>query len=97
MKTTIYVLLLGLLFFNSFGIYRQNVVNTPLFQNNGEVQIGGYTSGTRYDRQVAVSNSISFIGNLSFTKKNSIFSNTNYTKMNHEFHEFEVGHFLKNK
>ncbi len=99
MKTTIYISLLGLLFLNSCGIYRQNVVNVPLFQNKGEVQIGGYASGTGYDGQVAVAvtNSIGLIGNLSFTNKNTRFSNTNYTKMNHEFYEFGVGHFRKNK
>lgn len=99
MKTTIYFSLLGLLLLNSCGIYRQNVVNTPLFQHKGEVQIGGHASGTGYDGQaaVAVTNSLGLIGNYSFTNKNSDYSNTNYTKVNHEFYEFGVGQFHKNK
>jgi hypothetical protein len=99
MKKVYFLLFAFVGLLNSCGLYRQNVVNVPLFQHKGEVQIGGHASGTGYDGQVAVAvtNSMGLIGNLHFTNKNSSFSNTNYTKMNHAFYEVGVGHFRKNK
>jgi len=99
MKTIILISLSGLLLISSCGLYRQNVVNTPLFQEKGEVQLGGHVSATGYDGQAAVSvtKNLGLIGNFSIIDKNTSYSNTNYTKESHQFYEFGIGHFRKNK
>ena len=46
------VILLGSL--SSCGIYRQNVINVPLLQQKGQMQLSGHYSFTGYDVQAAI-------------------------------------------
>jgi hypothetical protein len=90
------ILLFGSL--SSCGIYRQNVINVPLLQQKGQVQLGGHYSFTGYDVQaaIAISNKLAILGNYNSTgKKETNYSLTNYTRFNHDFYEFGGGHFRK--
>lgn len=86
---------IGLL--NSCGLYRQNVINVPLFQEKGQVQVGGYVGFTGCDGQVAASltKSVAVIGNYAMQNRTTNYSTNNYTKLNHQFYELGVGHFRK--
>ncbi len=82
---------------NSCGIYRQNVVNTPMFQEKGQIQLGGHVGFAGYDGQAAFAftNKIAVMGNYCFTNQATSYSSTNYTKLNHQFYELGLGHFRK--
>ena len=81
----------------SCGLYRQNVVNVPLFQEKGQIQAGGHIGGTGYDGQVgfAVTDKIAVIGNYNSNKKTTNYSSTNYSHFSHQFYEFGLGHYRK--
>ena len=83
------VLLTG---FSSCGIYRQNVVNTPLMQRKGQTQIGGHISFDKFDVQAAyaASNKIAAIANYSIVKRDDY----NYFDKN-SFGELGVGLYKK--
>jgi len=98
MKKVYFLLIAFVGLLNSCGLYRQNVINVPLFQEKGQVHVGGHIGFTGCDGQVAASlmNNLAVIGSYSFLNNSTNYSNTNYTKLHHQFYEFGVGHFRKN-
>ncbi len=85
---------------SSCGIYRQNVVNTPLLQQKGQAQISGSVGFTGYDGQLAyaMTKKIAIIANYSDLGTKQInYSSENYTINKHNFYEMGVGCFKKNK
>ena len=84
-------------FLTSCGLYRQNVVNVPLFQEKGQIQAGAHIGGTGYDAQVgfSVTDKIAVIGNYNSNKKTTNYSSTNSSYFNHNLYEFGLGHYRK--
>lgn len=84
----------------SCGIYRQNMVNTPLLEEKGEAQITGYAGFTGYGAQLgsALTKKIALIANYSNTGTKRVnYSSVNYTIDKHNFLEMGTGYFRKNK
>lgn len=95
-----YPYLLFFFLFSSCGLYRQNVVNTPLFESKNDLQIGGHLSTNGYDAQASYSltNKIGIL--LNYTNlgvKRKEYSLINYTIDKHSFGEFGTGYYRKNK
>lgn len=87
------------LLFSSCGVYRQNVVNTPVFTAKNELQVGAYCGSNGLDGQLSYSltNSIGLILNYNdIGVKKKEFSSTNYTIDKHYFGEFGAGYYRKN-
>jgi hypothetical protein len=85
---------------SSCGIYRQNVVNTPLMQQKGQAQISGSVGVTGYDGQLAYAptKKIAIIANYSDLGTEQInYSSENYTINKHNFYEMGIGCYKKNK
>ena len=97
MKNIYFIVFILMMVLNACGLYRQNVVNVPLFQEKGKLQVGGHASFTGYDAQMAYAFSKKFavLGNYSVCSNSMNFSSTNFSKLNHQFYEFGFGHFRK--
>jgi hypothetical protein len=94
------IFLVSFLGLSSCGIYRQNVVNTPLMQQKGQAQISGSVGFTGYDGQLgyAMTKKIAIIANYSdLGTKQVNYSSENYTVNKHNFYEIGIGCFKKNK
>ncbi len=88
-------LLIGL---SSCGIYRQNVVNTPLMEHKGQTQLSGHIGFTGLDGQAAyaLTNKIVLLANYSdMGVKKQQYSSTNYETWKHHFKEIGAGVYKK--
>ena len=97
MKYCMFVIILAVL--SSCGIYRQNVVNVPLMQHQGQVQLGGHIGFTGYDFQAsgALTKHIGLIANYSNTGTNrNVYTPINYDTFKHSFKEAGAGYYTKN-
>jgi len=83
-----------LLFSNCVPSYVPNVINTPLFSNQGELQLGIHTgiSGTDPQFAYALTDKIGLMLNGSFANRTSD-SSTNFHK--HNFVEIGTGYYLR--
>lgn len=97
MKSIYFIVFACLGILNSCDLYRQNVVNTPFFEEKGQVQAGGHIGFAGYDGQVAVSvsNKLAVLGNYSTSNFVTNYASSNFSKLNHQFYEFGFGHFRK--
>lgn len=94
-KSSLVVLLIGL---SSCGIYRQNVVNAPLMQQKGQIQLSGHISFNGWEGQVAyaVTNKIAVLANYGdMGIKKEQYSSTNYSVQKHHFKEMGAGLYKK--
>ena len=85
---------------SSCGIYRQNVVNTPLFQQKKQTQIGAHVGFTGLNAQAsyALTNHIGMIANYSnMGTKRTSFSTINYSIDKNNFGEVGAGYYHNNK
>ncbi|MBK0403747.1 hypothetical protein I5M27_12170 [Adhaeribacter sp. BT258] len=92
-KYSFWVLLIGL---TSCGIYRQNVVNSPLLQQKGQVQIGGHKSfnGLEGQAAVAVTKNIGLLASYNnMGEDRDVYSAINYEIKKHHFKEVGAGIF----
>jgi hypothetical protein len=80
---------------SSCGLYRQNVVNTPLFQHKGQLRLGGHISSAGREAHGALSltNHIGILGNAGSTGV----STRENTQTIHHFAEVGIGLFKKSE
>jgi hypothetical protein len=86
--------------FYSCGIYRQNVVNTPLFQQKKQTQIAAHVGFTGLNAQAsyALTNHIGMFANYcDMGTKRTSFSTINYSIDKHNFGEIGAGYYHNNK
>ena len=95
----IFILLVSILL-SSCGLYRQNVVNTPLFQQQKQTQIAAHIGFTGLNAQAsyALTNHIGMFANYSdIGTKRTSFSTINYTIDKHNFGEVGFGYYNNTK
>lgn len=84
--------------FCSCGIYRQNVVNTPLMQHKGQAQLAGHMgfNGLEGQAAYALTNKIALLANYSdMGIKKTEYSSFNYDIKKHNFKEIGAGVYKK--
>jgi hypothetical protein len=88
------VILLALLMASCAPMYIPNKVNTPLFSEAGELQMGGYLGTSGFDPQVnyAVTDHIGLMFNGSFQAGNS---DSTEAYNDHQFYELGAGYYTK--
>lgn len=85
---------------SSCGIYRQNIVNVPISQKKGQIQLGTHISFNGYDGQASYSPTEKFtlLANYSaFGLNEKKFSTANSVKEKHNFSEIGFGYYKKKK
>ena len=84
MKIRFYFLMFlpSLFLLNSCGLYRQNVVNVPLFEKKGQAQVGGHLSFTGKNLQLgySVTNQFGVLANYSSFYHKEIYSDINFQR-----------------
>ena len=97
MKIGIYFLMIlpSLFLLNSCGLYRQNVVNVPLFEKKGQAQVGGHLSFTGKNLQLgySVANNFGVLANYSSLSYKETYSKNNFERFTNDFKEIGVGYF----
>lgn len=91
----LFFLLVG---FTSCGIYRQNVVNVPMFQEKRQLQLAAHESFNGPEGQAAYSftNNFALIANYNLpTERKTTYSDINYEINKHYFGEVGLGLFKK--
>lgn len=83
--------------FCACGIYRQNVINAPLFEKKGDLKIGGYSgfSGNEVQVSYAATNKFALLANAGCFNCKSGDEKKHYGFDRHGFKEIGIGYFKK--
>ncbi len=93
-----YILVMLVIVFSSCGIYRQNVVNTPLMQHKGQTQLSGHIgfNGLEGQAAYALTNKIAVLANYGdMGVRKEQYSAINYSSRKHNFKEIGAGVYTK--
>ncbi|MCF8429347.1 MAG: hypothetical protein K9G64_04375 [Bacteroidia bacterium] len=95
-KSTNFILLIFAV--SSCGIYRQNVINVPAFENKGQMQIGVHQSfsGLEAQASLSVTDKIAVLANYcDLGEKKNVYSSDNFSVNKHYFSEIGIGVYKK--
>lgn len=96
----LFLILITFVSFSSCGIYRQNVVNVPMEQKKGQIQVGSHISFNGYDGQASytATDKFTLLANYSaFGMNENMFHTARNTKEKHNFSEIGIGYYKKNR
>jgi|GEM_PF-1261657 len=99
MKNYCRLILLAFIF-SSCGVYRQNVINTPMLQKKGQLQAGVYEgfSGNEAQASYSVTDKVGILANYNSPRsKKVVYAGLNYSETNHYFGEAGIGLFRPKK
>jgi len=99
MKIRFYFLMIlpSMFLLNSCGLYRQNVVNVPLFEKKGQAQVGGHLSFTGKNLQLgySVTNHFGVVANYNSYYHKETNGDVKFQRFTNEFKEIGAGYFRK--